>query len=718
MTGDRLRLRTGLPYPLGATWDGRGVNIAVYSENAERIELCLFSPDGGRERARAALPEHTDTVWHGYFPDLRPGDLYGLRAYGPYEPKRGHRFNHHKLLIDPYARCLAGDFAWDDAVYGHVAGHPDADLSFDTRDSAPFVPKCRILDSALPPVAGRPRTPWPETVVYEMHLAGFTRLHPGVPPAWRGTCAGLAEDAPIRHLRSLGITAVELLPVHAFLDEHALARRGLRNYWGYNSIAFFAPAPRYLASGRPDEFRAMTDRLHDAGIEVILDVVYNHTGEGGELGPTVCYRGLDNASYYRLDPAAPRRHVDFTGCGNSLDLHRPKVLQLVLDSLRYWTTEMGADGFRLDLATTLGRERDGGFDPGAGFLDAVCQDPVLSRVKMIAEPWDLGEGGYRLGGFPPGWGEWNDQFRDVVRRFWRGEAGMVGVLASRLTGSSDIFAGRGRRQWASVNFVTAHDGFTLRDLVSYERKHNLANGEDNRDGSDGNHSSNGGVEGPTDDAAVNALRLRRMRSLLVTLLLAQGTPMLLAGDEIGRTQRGNNNAYCQDNELGWIDWAAIDGEAQGLTACVQGLIALRRAHPVFRRARFFRGVPAAGDAAKDIVWLATGGGEKTLEDWHAPDLRSLGFVINGAAFSERAGVEDAPPHDVSFLVLMNAGAAAVSYRLPEFRGDEAWVRLIDTAVDAAPAEDGRFDPDTHYAVAPGAVALFQRALLPRPPAER
>jgi isoamylase len=534
----------GAPYPRGATWDGEGVNFALFSEHAQRVELCLFDPAGRREVQRIELKERTDLVWHCYLPEARPGLLYGYRVHGPYQPEQGQRFNAHKLLLDPYARQIVGKLRWSDALYGYSIGHRKADLSFDRQDSARFMPKCKVIDAAF--TWGDDRPPaiaWHEMVIYEVHVRGFTMQHPDVPPALRGTYAGLGCAPVIEHLRRLGVTSVELMPVHSFVDDRQLVERGLRNYWGYNTIGYFAPDARYSASGKVSEFKSMVKALHSAGLEVILDVVYNHTAEGNHLGPTLAFRGMDNASYYRLSGDAPRFYMDYTGCGNTLNLQHPRVLQLVMDSLRYWVTEMHVDGFRFDLASALARELHE-VDRLGAFFDIIRQDPVLNRVKLIAEPWDLGEGGYQVGNFPPGWAEWNDKYRDAMRSYWKGDGGLIGEFARRLTGSSDLYNRSSRRPYASINFVTAHDGFTLHDLVSYNDKHNQDNGEDNRDGSDNNHSWNCGAEGPSDDPQIIALRERQKRNLLATLLLSQGVPMLLAGDEIGHSQRGNNNAYC------------------------------------------------------------------------------------------------------------------------------------------------------------------------------
>src|SRR3984885_4607911 len=565
----------GRPYPQGATWDGEGVNFAIFSEFAEKVELCLFDQNGRQETHRVVLPEHTDQVWHGYLPEARPGLLYGYRVYGPYEPLKGFRFNPNKLLLDPYAKQLLGTLRWSDAHFGYRIGHKQEDLSFDRRDSASGMPKCRVIDPAFTWGADRPpRIPWHESVIYELHVKGFTMRHPEVPPALRGTYAGLATAPVVKYLQGLGITAVELMPVHYFVDDRHLVDKGLRNYWGYNSIGFFAPETRYSATGSVNEFKTMVKALHSAGIEVILDVVYNHTAEGNHLGPTLCFRGADNASYYRLTPDNPRYYMDFTGTGNTLNLQHPRVLQLIMDSLRYWVLEMHVDGFRFDLASALAREL---FDVDrlGSFFDTIGQDPVLSQVKLIAETWDVGSGGYQVGTFPPGWNEWNDKYRDTMRAYWKGDGGLIGDFARRFTGSSDLYEASGRKPHASINFVTAHDGFTLQDLVSYNEKHNEANGEDSRDGSNDNRSWNCGVEGPAADPLIRKLRTQQKRNLIATLLLSQGVPMVLAGDELGRTQDGNNNAYCQDNETSWVDWQ-LDEEQQQFMEFVAHMIDFRR----------------------------------------------------------------------------------------------------------------------------------------------
>jgi isoamylase len=677
----------GRPYPLGATWDGEGVNFALFSAHAEKVELCLFDRSGNHEETRIQLPEYTDEVWHAYLPDARPNLLYGYRVYGPYDPANGHRFNSNKLLIDPYAKSLSGRLRWSDALFGYRIGGQRADLSFDRRDNARLVPKCRVVETAFTwGEDRRPQIPWEETIILEMHVRGMTMRHPEVDPAQRGTFAGLASPAMIDYLVELGVTAVELLPIHAAVDDRPLTDRGLANYWGYNSIAFFAPDPRFLATNTIAGFKTMVKRLHDAGIEVILDVVYNHSGEGNHLGPTLSFRGIDNVSYYRL--AADRRfYHDVTGTGNTLNLDHPRVLELVMESLRYWAVEMHVDGFRFDLCPALARE-NGDYGQGSAFFDAIRQDPVMAGLKLIAEPWDVGPNGYQLGNFPPGWAEWNGQYRDTVRRFWKGDRGLVADLASRLAGSSDIFGYRGRRPWASINFITAHDGFTLQDLVSYNDKHNAANGEDNHDGSDANSSWNCGVEGPSCDPAVVALRDRQKRNLLATLLLSLGVPMLLAGDEIGRSQGGNNNAYCQDNEISWVDWENIRPEDRALARFVSYLIHLRRNHRVFSRPRFFRGEVLSEAGVKDITWITPSGTEATAEDWNNPMALSLGYVLSGAAgeFFSPGGQRDI---DESFLVIINAGPEDIEFAIPVLAAPMSWEALLDTAQPTGRVADGR-----------------------------
>jgi glycogen operon protein len=679
----------GLPYPRGADWDGEGVNFALFSESAEKVELCLFDPAGRREVQRIEFREQTDMVWHCYLPEARPGVLYGYRVHGPYRPEQGLRFNPNKLLLDPYARNIIGQLRWGDALYGYTIGHSKADLSFDRRDSAGGIPRCKVIDAAF--TWGNDRSPnidWHDMVVYEVHVRGFTMQHPDVPPALRGTYAGLASAPVIEYLKRLGVTTIELLPVHTFVDDRQLVERGLRNYWGYNTIGYFAPDARYSASGKIAEFKSMVKILHSAGFEVILDVVYNHTAEGDQLGPTLCFRGMDNRAYYRLQHDDPRHYLDYTGCGNTLNLQHPRVLQLIMDSLRYWVTEMHIDGFRFDLASALARELHE-VDRLGAFFDIIRQDPVLNHVKLIAEPWDLGEGGYQVGNFPPGWAEWNDKYRNTVRACWKGDGGLIGEFAKRLTGSSDLYNKSGRRPYASINFVTAHDGFTLHDLVSYNEKHNEGNGEDNRDGSDHNMSWNCGVEGPTEDPEIRALRQRQKRNFIATLLLSQGVPMLLAGDEIGGTQNGNNNAYCQDNEISWLDWN-LDAEKQALLRFVQRLIAVRRAHPVFRRRDFFQGRPLLGGEIKDIHWFQPDGVEMTSEAWERDQARALAVYLAGEALPEtdRRG---RPVVDDSFLLLFNANHLPQDFLLPFADERSRWLLLIDTSYKDGLLEDGVFD---------------------------
>jgi isoamylase len=686
MTGaSRSRIWPGSPSPLGASWDGRGVNFALFSAHAEKVELCLFDQAGTREIERVALPECTHEVWHGYLPDARPELLYGYRVYGPYEPEQGHRFNPNKLLVDPYARALHGAIKWSDAHFGYRVGSPREDLSFDRRDNARGVPKCRVVDPAFSWGNDTPpQHPWDHTVIYETHLRGFTMRHPAVPPQLRGTAAGMSTLQVVDYLRSLGITAVELLPVHAYVNDRRLVAQQLSNYWGYNTIAFFAPEPRYLATGTISEFQVLVRRLHDAGIEVILDVVYNHTGEGNHLGPTLAFRGIDNASYYRLQPTDRRFYVDDTGTGNTLNLGHPRVIHMVLDSLRYWVSVMHVDGFRFDLAVTLGRT-DAGFDPASPFFTALQQDPVLRRVKLIAEPWDIGPGGYQLGNHEPGWAEWNDRYRDTVRRFWRGDPGVLPELAARLAGSADLFDHRNRRPWASVNFVTAHDGFTLQDLVSYTEKHNEANGEQNQDGHDSNNGVNFGVEGPTDDPALRALRRRQRRNFLATLLLSQGTPMLLAGDEFGRTQGGNNNAYCQDNETSWLDWDGIDRDGWGDVTFVRRLIALRHKHPILRWPQFLHGQHRSPAGIADITWISPDGREKTPGQWQEPERRTLGLMLNTDA-GEHLNPDGTVVRGEVLLLVFNASAEPVDFTMPALPLRGAWHCILDTAGEVAEFE--------------------------------
>jgi len=705
-----MRILSGFPYPLGATWDGIGVNFAIFSEHATKVELCLFdAPAAQVETSRVELPEHTDMVWHGYLPDVRPGQLYGYRVHGPYDPANGHRFNPAKVVMDPYAKAVGQRVRWHDSVFGYVPNGPEQDLVRDDRDDAAYAPLAAVADEAFRwGTDEHPRTSWHETLIYELHVKGFTALNPHVPAAMRGTFLGVASEAAIDHLVSLGVTAAELMPIHHHTNEWHLVKRGLTNYWGYNTLTPFAPDIRYTSSNSPlesvREFKMMVRRLHAAGLEVILDVVYNHTAEGNHLGPTLSLRGIDNVSYYRLQADNRRFYEDFTGCGNTLNMRSPRVLQLIMDSLRYWVLEMHVDGFRFDLASALARELHA-VDKLGAFFDIIHQDPVLSQVKLIAEPWDLGEGGYQVGNFPIGWTEWNGKYRDTVRRFWRGDGGVVSELATRLSGSSDLYEQSGRRPYASINFITAHDGFTLADLVSYNDKHNEANQEGNRDGHDNNLSWNYGVEGPTDDPALRALRARQQRNLLATLLLSQGVPMLLAGDEISRSQQGNNNAYCQDNELSWIDWE-LDDEERKLLAFTQRVIALRRTHPVFRRRDFYKGHPVRGPGVKDIAWLRPEGGEMTDDEWNRHYARCLGVYLAGEALTETDARGQAV-RDLSFLVLFNAHHEPIPFRLPDYASGR-WRALLDTAFEDGLTINGTFDAGVEYELQGRSLALLRQ----------
>jgi glycogen operon protein len=668
-------IQEGLPAPLGATWDGNGVNFALFSANATGVDLCIFDESGEHEVQRLALPEFTDEIWHGYLPGAGPGTIYGYRVHGRYDPEAGHRFNPNKLLLDPYARAHVGELTWNDACYGYTIGADGDDLTFDERDSAPYVPKCVVVDPNFDWTgeAARANVPRDHTIVYELHVRGYTKLHPGVPERLRGTYAGLASDEVIAYIKSLGVTSVELLPIHTFVNDSFLLENGLTNYWGYNSIGFFAPDPRYSSDRFRvlAEFKEMVSRFHAAGLEVILDVVYNHTAEGNERGATLSFKGIDNFSYYRLMPDRPRYYINDTGTGNTLNLVHRRVIQMVMDSLRYWVTEMHVDGFRFDLGTILARE-PGGFDTDSGFLRACAQDPTLANVKLIAEPWDIGPGGYQVGGFPPGWLEWNDRFRDTVRDYWRGEA-PAAELTSPLCATGNTFNNHGRRPWASVNFVTAHDGFTLNDVVSYDGKHNEANGEDNNDGTSDNRSWNCGAEGPTDDPEIEALRARQVRNILATLLLAQGTPMLLAGDEFRRTQQGNNNTYGQDNELSWVDWTLRDKHAD-LVTFVQRLAALRHDNPILRRNRFLTGAFDEDLNVKDVTWIDENGAEIDYKKWG--DRKAFGMRVDGRA--QATGIHKAAD-DESFYIIFNAHFEAASFALPETAGGSGWTLILDTA---------------------------------------
>ena len=694
----------GKPFPLGATWDGSGTNFALFSENAEAVELCLFDAEGNETRIE--VTESTAFTWHCYLPGVGPGQLYGYRVHGAYDPQRGYRFNPFKLLIDPYAKAIEGPVRWDRAnAFPYVPGSdPDADLDLDDEDDADAIPKCAVVDTSFDWEDDRlPETPWHDTVIYEAHVKGFTRLHPHVREDLRGTYAGLASEGAIAYFRQLGVTAVELLPIHHVADEAFLHDKGLTNYWGYSSIGYFAPHALYAATGRHGEqlreFKGMVKALHRAGIEVILDVVYNHTAEGNHLGPMLSFKGVDNASYYRLLPEDPRLYQDFTGTGNSLNPVHPSVLRLIMDSLRYFVIECHVDGFRFDLASALAREFYE-VDRLSAFFDTIHQDPVISQVKLIAEPWDVGPGGYQVGNFPVLWAEWNGPYRDAMRDFWRG-SGNLGEFASRFTGSSDLFQADGRHPGASINFVTAHDGFTLRDLVSYNEKHNVANGEHNRDGTNDNRSWNHGVEGETDDPEINALRARQQRNLLATLLLSQGVPMLVAGDEVGRTQGGNNNAWCQDNEISWIDWERADG---ALEAFVRELIVLRREHPVFRRATFLTGSETRGSGLPDVWWFRLDGRRMTIRDWHHEHGRTLGVFLNGEEIPSRTAYGDEIVDD-SFLLLFNAHFEPVTFTLPTRRFGARWEVLLATG-DGAPG--GSVGARAEVVVADRSLTLLRR----------
>jgi isoamylase len=695
----------GQPYPRGATWDGEGVNFSIFSGRADKVELCLFDSSGKHELQRIALRERTDEIWHCYLPEARPGLLYGYRVHGPYAPEKGDRFNPHKLLIEPYAKHLQGPLVWSDSHFGYRVGHARDDLSFDRRDSAAGTPKCRVIDPAFTWGDDRPpRVPWHDTVIYEAHVRGLTMRHPEVPPQLRGTYAGLATAPLIEHFNRLGITTVELMPVHAFVDDRTLIEKGLRNYWGYNTIGFFAPDVRYSSIGRISEFKTMVKTLHSAGIEVILDVVYNHTAEGNQMGPTLSFRGIDNASYYRLLPDDPRYYMDFTGTGNTLNLQHPRVLQLIMDSLRYWVLEMHVDGFRFDLASALAREL---FDVDrlGSFFDTIGQDPVLSQVKLIAEPWDIGSGGYQVGNFPPGWNEWNDKYRDTMRAYWKGDGGLIGDFARRFTGSADLYEASGRKPHASINFITAHDGFTLQDLVSYNEKHNEANGEGNRDGHNDNRSWNCGVEGPTDDPDIKALRAKQRRNLLASLLLSQGVPMVLGGDELSHTQGGNNNPYCQDNETFWLNWR-LDEEQERFLEFAGQMIAFRRRHAVFSRRRFLQADAMTAEGLKEIIWLTPHGDEMTETEWNQHFARCLGVYLAGAAI-ERRDRHGHPVKDNNFLLLFNAHHEMIPFKLPKFLTGKSWWTVLDTAAVEQHFAQNRIEPGTEYPLQGRSLALLR-----------
>jgi glycogen operon protein len=712
-------MHPGSPYPLGATWDGSGVNFAIFSENAEAVELCLFDQAyGAPETARIRLREQTDQVWHVYLPEARPGQLYGYRVYGPWAPREGHRFNPNKLLIDPYAKGLSGPIDWSGAMFGYPPdGRQDADLAMGTSDSAGGMPKGVVIEPSFSWGDDRPpKTPWHETIIYEAHVRGLTKLHPELPPDTAGTYAALADYRVIRYLKQLGITAIELMPVHHFVDDKHLLDRGLRNYWGYNSIAYLAPHSRYgrarTAGAQVNEFKTMVKSLHNAGIEVILDVVYNHTAEGNHLGPTLSFKGIDNASYYRLVGGDKRYYMDYTGTGNTLNMLHPRTIQLIMDSLRYWVLEMHVDGFRFDLASTLARELHA-VDRLSAFFDIIHQDPVISQVKLIAEPWDVGEGGYQVGNFPVLWTEWNGKYRDAMRQFWRGDPGTVAELGYRLTGSSDLYARTGRRPYASINFVTAHDGFTMRDLVSYNEKHNAANGEGNRDGESHNLSWNCGVEGETDRRPVRELRSRQMRNFMTTLLASSGVPMILHGDEIARTQRGNNNAYCQDNEIAWQPWKLTD-EQRAMLEWTRRVIRLRREHAVLRRRNFFRGRPIRGSDLKDILWVSPSGTEMSEAEWQDGSVRAVGVYLSGQA-ADVTDDQGQPIAGDSLLILFNTSDRAVQFTLPPVDHGRDWRLALDSShpdwQEGRPCGTGS-GAERRYRIGPRSVAVLKHAIGP------
>jgi len=682
------RVKEGSAQAHGAIWDGKGTNFTLFSAHATKVEVCLFDAAGQTELERLALPEYTDQIWHGYIPDVHPGSVYGLRVHGPYEPLEGHRFNPHKLVLDPYARAHIGEVQWAPEIFGYAVGDAQADLSFDERDSAPFMPKCVVVDPNFD-WKGQPRkrgVSWDRTIIYEAHVKGFTKRHPGVPDHLKGTYAGLGTKQVIDYVKSLGVTSIELLPIHAFVNDNHLLEKGLTNYWGYNSIGFFSPDPRYASAPEQSlrEFKEMVASFHEAGLEVILDVVFNHTAEGNERGPTLSFKGIDNASYYRLLPDQKRFYINDTGTGNTLNVSHPNVIEMVTDSLRYWVNELHVDGFRFDLGTILARESNG-FDNQSGFLKACHQDPVLRTVKLIAEPWDCGPGGYQVGGFPPGWAEWNDRYRDTVRDFWRGQAS-ASAVAERLCASADVFNHYGRRPWACVNFVMAHDGFTLNDLVTYNEKHNEANGEDNKDGSSDNRSWNCGVEGPTEDPAINALRDRQIRNMLATLLLSQGTPMLLAGDEFSRTQSGNNNAYCQDDEISWVDWDLMK-KNESLVKFVQKLCELRAKYPILRRNRFLTGHYDEELEIKDLTWINASGAEMSAEEWGDDLMKCFGMLMDGR--SRPTGVRQRGTEEAMLMVL-NSHHDLVNFTLPQCPGGTGWSVLVDTNLrDGEPSYRGK-----------------------------
>lgn len=705
-----MKVLPGFPYPLGATWDGKGVNFSLFSENAMGVELCLFDAiDKKKEAHRIRMTEQTNHIWHCYLPDARPGWLYGYRVSGTYNPSSGHRFNPAKVLVDPYAKAIARRTKWDDTMFGYSVGQPLEDMVMDERDNAAFAPLCAVIDPAFTWGNDRPpKIPWHETIIYEAHVKGLTVLHPELPPALRGTYAGLASEPIIDYLQRLGITAVELMPIHHYVDDQHLAKRGFSNYWGYNTLGFFAPANRY-GSGTMSvvhEFKMMVRSLHAAGIEVILDVVYNHTAEGDHLGPTLSFRGIDNSVYYRLVSNNRRYYKDYTGCGNTLNMLHPQVLQLIMDSLRYWVIEMHVDGFRFDLASTLARELHE-VDRLGSFFDIIQQDPIISQVKLIAEPWDLGEGGYQVGNFPPLWTEWNGRYRDAMRRFWKGDGRQVAEMATRLSGSSDLYGHGGRRPHASINFITAHDGFTLHDLVSYNQKHNSANGEDNRDGTNDNISWNCGSEGPTDNAKITALRERQRRNFMATLLLSQGVPMICGGDETGRTQQGNNNAYCQDNEISWTHWD-LNKEQREFLLFTREIVHILKTNPVLRQRKFFHGRTIRGSQIKDITWFSPKGREMTDVEWNAESVRYLGVRLAGDAISEVDEMGQ-PIFGDTLLILLNAHHDPISFVLPAHQKDTKWELKVDTAIQTGEPPGKMAKGGRAYNLHGRSLALFRLA---------
>ncbi|MCD9017842.1 glycogen debranching protein GlgX [Parachryseolinea silvisoli] len=706
----KAKVYPGSPYPLGATWDGKGVNFALYAENATGVELCLFNdPKDETEAVRIPITERSTQIWHVYIPDAKPGQLYGYRVHGPYDPAAGHRFNPAKLLIDPYAKAIAGKIEWSDALFGYETGNEAEDLSMSETDSAPFLPKCVVINPEFDWEGDRPpKIAYHNTIIYETHVRGFTKLCPEIPEELRGTYAAIGHPATIGYLQKLGITAVELMPVHHFIADRHLVEKGLTNYWGYNTIGFFAPEVRYSGSGvlgeQVNEFKQMVKDLHKAGIEVILDVVYNHTAEGNQMGPTLSFKGIDNASYYRL-AEDKRFYFDYTGTGNTLNANLPNVLRLMMDSLRYWILDMHVDGFRFDLASTLARELHE-VNKLSAFFDIIHQDPVISQVKLIAEPWDIGEGGYQVGNFPPGWAEWNGKYRDCIRDYWRGEDSILGEFAQRFTGSSDLYGGGYRNPTASINFITAHDGFTLNDLVSYNEKHNEANGEDNNDGESHNRSWNCGAEGKTDDQVVNALRQRQKRNFLTTLFLSQGVPMLVAGDEISRTQQGNNNAYCQDNEISWTNWEGADNDLLQFT---QGVIQLRKEHPMFCRRRWFQGQPIKGTGLEDIVWFLPDGTEMSEEHWNNGYAKTLAIFLNGRGI-HTPGPKGEQIVDDSFYVIFNAHHEPVEFKLPPAKYGKDWVQVLNT-VDSKIGARSKHAPDESIQVESRSIMLLEHKIV-------